>query len=766
MHPSPSPRRAALAALLCLSLAFAGAGVAALRPAEADAQGPVPASQQAILDTVRELTGEGADLTVQQRPDGSYFANTRGTLQAVLLAATNADGEVLTRCVETIEEAAAFLAEAPTLRSAAAFEPEGGVEAVRASLEANPALMADALAANGTQFRIIVGDGAGEGFNDPTPAAPVGGNSGTTVGQQRLKAFEYAAAIWATFLQSTVPIEIEAEFNPLTCNASGGVLGSAGPQSIHRDFRPAAGSPFPGAEQPQTWYVQALANQRMGADIGGVDSTTGQPVPDIFAQFNSDVGKPACIAGSGWYYGFDGNEGGKIDLVVVLLHEFGHGLGFLSLVNGNTGANFSGFNDIWNYYLAGSSGGAIADTLWRDLTATQRATSARSNNLVWNGANTNFAAARLYGNVAPRLTASPASGGPYSGSAASFGPAFTDTPVSGALVAATDADEDGAATRYTGQDACSAITNAAAVAGKVALVSRGPCAYNAQVRNLQAAGAIAAVIADNVADSAAPLLDGADTGVTIPSMTITQAAGSALRSSLGAGAVNASIAIARTSRGGFDSLGRAKMYAPSTFQPGSSVSHFDTGFSSPNLLMEPAINADITQNLDLTEELMQDIGWFPDRSFNGIDDRRELNLGVTLTAPSGFVRPSQPFTLTLTVRNQGFTTAGVTLAAAFPATYGSPAWTAAYTGGAAGPAAGSGPINAPLTLTPGSSAVFTIVATAPAAGGPLGAATATITRVGGATLVDTSGAGDDSAALGLIATDGTVRFTYLPLTKK
>jgi hypothetical protein len=36
-------------------------------------------------------------------------------------------------------------------------------------------------------------DGPGEGFNDPTPAAPVGGNTGTTLGQQRLIAFTFAA---------------------------------------------------------------------------------------------------------------------------------------------------------------------------------------------------------------------------------------------------------------------------------------------------------------------------------------------------------------------------------------------------------------------------------------------------------------------------------------------------------------------------------------------------------------------------------------------
>ena len=39
-------------------------------------------------------------------------------------------------------------------------------------------------------------DPAGVGFNDTTPVVPVGGNNGTTVGQQRLNAFQYAAGIW------------------------------------------------------------------------------------------------------------------------------------------------------------------------------------------------------------------------------------------------------------------------------------------------------------------------------------------------------------------------------------------------------------------------------------------------------------------------------------------------------------------------------------------------------------------------------------------
>jgi hypothetical protein len=54
--------------------------------------------------------------------------------------------------------------------------------------------------------------------------------------------------------------------------------------------------------------------------------------------------------------------------------------------------------------------------------------------------------------------------------------------------------------------------------------------------------------------------------------------------------------------------GFMEMFAPSTYSPGSSVSHWSTA-ASPNLLMEPNINSDLTTDIDLTRELLEDIGW-------------------------------------------------------------------------------------------------------------------------------------------------------------
>ena len=76
---------------------------------------------------------------------------------------------------------------------------------------------------------IFNNDAPGVGFNDTTPANPVGGNSGTTVGQQRLIAFQTAANIWGASLTSAPTITVRSSWEPLGCAATSGTLGSAGP---------------------------------------------------------------------------------------------------------------------------------------------------------------------------------------------------------------------------------------------------------------------------------------------------------------------------------------------------------------------------------------------------------------------------------------------------------------------------------------------------------------------------------------------------------
>src|SRR3954467_9014466 len=75
-------------------------------------------------------------------------------------------------------------------------------------------------------------DSPNVGFNDPTPAAPVGGNTGTTVGEQRRNAFQFAANVWGATIKSDVTITIGASWSSLSCTSTSATLGSAGSQGI------------------------------------------------------------------------------------------------------------------------------------------------------------------------------------------------------------------------------------------------------------------------------------------------------------------------------------------------------------------------------------------------------------------------------------------------------------------------------------------------------------------------------------------------------
>lgn len=233
--------------------------------------------------------------------------------------------------------------------------------------------------ASAATIEIINQNGAGVGFNDTTPAAPVGGNTGTTLGQQRIIAFQHAANIWGNLLQSAVPIRVGAQFMPLACTANSGTLGSAGPAGVTRDF---VNAPYSG-----TWYPIALASA-----IAGTDLNPG--VPHINANFSSTIGTPGCLEGSGWYFGLDASPpSGKIDFVSVLIHELAHGLGFLTLVDRNTGAKAGGFDDTYMRHL--EHHGAFPAS-YPSMTDAQRlAASVSTGNLHWTGPNVRAAVGLL-----------------------------------------------------------------------------------------------------------------------------------------------------------------------------------------------------------------------------------------------------------------------------------------------------------------------------------------------------------------------------------
>jgi hypothetical protein len=115
-------------------------------------------------------------------------------------------------------------------------------------------------------------------------------------------AFQYAVNIWQALLNSPVPIRVQATWTTLGTNT----LGSAGTTALY--------TRVDGATRSDVLYPAALAEKLAGRDLNGTSN------PDISARFNNAIN---------WYYGTDGKPGAnQYDLVSVVLHELGHGLGF------------------------------------------------------------------------------------------------------------------------------------------------------------------------------------------------------------------------------------------------------------------------------------------------------------------------------------------------------------------------------------------------------------------------------------------------------
>jgi hypothetical protein len=131
--------------------------------------------------------------------------------------------------------------------------------------------------------------------------------------EQAKAAFQEAVDIWSTLIESDVPIRVNATWQPL----GQGVLGSAIWGSVHANFD--------GAQRVNTWYPAALAEKMAGVELNG-DSEF-----DIYANFSSTFN---------WNYALSGTvPAGQYDLVTVVLHELGHGLGFVDSysVSGSSG---------------------------------------------------------------------------------------------------------------------------------------------------------------------------------------------------------------------------------------------------------------------------------------------------------------------------------------------------------------------------------------------------------------------------------------------
>ncbi|MFO1039364.1 MAG: hypothetical protein U1E45_21170 [Geminicoccaceae bacterium] len=201
-----------------------------------------------------------------------------------------------------------------------------------------PAVAAERIA--GTPITLRAGPSGFRSFVQPDPAGPRAAATATFnvtyVGfsSQARTAFQRAVDIWAQKVRSPVPITIRATYRALGT----GILGSAGPSFVWRDF--------PGAPRAGTWYVDALANKLRGSQL---DSG-----PDIVADFSS--------AFPNWHFGSGAAPANTYDFTSVVLHEIGHGLGFLGFGNagGSQGSiRLAGLPSIFDRFTENSAGKAL-----------------------------------------------------------------------------------------------------------------------------------------------------------------------------------------------------------------------------------------------------------------------------------------------------------------------------------------------------------------------------------------------------------------------
>lgn len=133
--------------------------------------------------------------------------------------------------------------------------------------------------------------------------------------QQAITAFEFALSIWGEHISSDVPIKVNANW----MNLEGNTLGSARPTQI---VQIGSGNP---SIVDDTWYTLAQ-----------LSALTGRPVREQLDDVDYDIDMNVQCDFDDWYFGTDANvPQNRSDFVTVVLHEIGHGLGFLGSMEAN-----------------------------------------------------------------------------------------------------------------------------------------------------------------------------------------------------------------------------------------------------------------------------------------------------------------------------------------------------------------------------------------------------------------------------------------------
>ena len=185
---------------------------------------------------------------------------------------------------------------------------------------------------------------------------------------QAQAAFQAAVDLWQQEVSTTVPIVVDATFRDL---GNPFLLGQASSGAV---------SGFPNQPRPSTFFVFPLANSFAGFDYGTQFNPTAS---HINADFNSTAA---------WSFATDGSaQGGKVDFESVVMHELGHGLGFMGtgFVSGGVGSVGAGQSNlpyIYDVSVVDGAGTSILNASVYPNNSTALGQLLQSNNLFWGGA--------------------------------------------------------------------------------------------------------------------------------------------------------------------------------------------------------------------------------------------------------------------------------------------------------------------------------------------------------------------------------------------
>ena len=267
------------------------------------------------------------------------------------------------------------------------------------------------------------------------------------------------------------------------------------------------GDPFPGSlNQDQQNIINFSGDSYYHFfNAFGVDSYNG-----LGAEMKSVNNDPRINCPNANWNGLTTNYCNGVTSDDVVAHEWGHAYTDYThdlIYQWQSGALNESYSDIW---------GEIVDML--NGVGTDLPDTVRSDN-----------ACTTHTPAIPQLTInSPASiAGIYASGPAQFGTPLSNPGVTGTVVLA----DDGVA---ISSNACEPLVNGGAIAGNIALIDRGACAFTVKVKNAQNAGAIGVIVADNVAGGVAGMA-GTDPAIVIPSLRVTLATGNLIKGELGNG---------------------------------------------------------------------------------------------------------------------------------------------------------------------------------------------------------------------------------------